>query len=174
MEQARKQQVVARGRVRSINVSKRKGTRKTPRRRRDRRRASGPGYRRTCRRLASPGVAAAWESIEKGARPASTWLRATSPRTSPPRASTCWRCPGTRVHRRGRAVGAVADRQGVPTKCAIYHLAGDCIFPREASSSWRWKAARSTWATRWKSSHSATAPALTPPEALAELAAARG
>ena len=30
MEQARKQQVVARGRVRSINVSKRKGTRKTP------------------------------------------------------------------------------------------------------------------------------------------------
>ena len=31
-----------------------------------------------------------------------------------------------------------------------------------ASSSWRWKAARSTWATRWKSSHSATAPALTP------------
>ena len=30
MEQARKQQIVARGRVRSINVSKRKGTRKMP------------------------------------------------------------------------------------------------------------------------------------------------
>ena len=84
MEQARKQQIVARGRVRSINVSKRKGTRKMP-----------------CEGGAT--------IVAQPALPLGTRVRI-----------------GEDVRLELSQIGKVCH-----TKCAIYHLAGDCIFPRE-------------------------------------------
>ena len=100
MEQARKQQIVARGRVRSINVSKRKGTRKMP--------CEGGA---TVVEVVEGDFAenVTTEGIDLLALPLGTRVRI-----------------GEDVLLELSQIGKVCH-----TKCAIYHLAGDCIFPRE-------------------------------------------
>ena len=101
MEQARKQQIVARGRVRSINVSKRKGTRKMP--------CEGGATVVAHRGLDTDAHAGTTEGIDLLALPLGTRVRI-----------------GEDVLLELSQIGKVCH-----TKCAIYHLAGDCIFPRE-------------------------------------------
>ena len=64
---------------------------------------------------------------------ASTSAPATSPRTSRPRASTCWRCRSAASS--ASATTAVLEISQIGkvchTKCAIYYQAGDCVMPRE-------------------------------------------
>ena len=130
MEQARKQQIVARGRVRSINVSKRKGTRKMP-----------------CEGGATVGLDTdahagdwhrqvsllAWESIEKARATGLDVVEGDFAENVTTEGIDLLALPlGTRV-RIGEDVLLELSQIGkvCHTKCAIYHLAGDCIFPRE-------------------------------------------
>ena len=165
MEQARKQQIVARGRVRSINVSKRKGTRKMP--------CEGGATVVAHRGLDTDAHAGdwhrqvsllAWESIEKA------------------------RATGLDVVEGDFAENVTTERIGEDvllelsqigkvchTKCAIYHLAGDCIFPREGIFFVTLEGGTINVGDSVEvvSLGDGTC-AYTPPEALAELAAARG
>ena len=135
MEQARKQQIVARGRVRSINVSKRKGTRKMP--------CEGGATVVAHRGLDTDAHAGdwhrqvsllAWESIEKARATGLDVVEGdfaenvTTEGIGPVSAA-----PGhARAHRRGTCCWSYRRSARCATpKCAIYHLAGDCIFPRE-------------------------------------------
>ena len=134
MEQARKQQVVARGRVRSINVSKRKGTRKTP--------CEGGATVVAHRGLATDAHAGdwhrqvsllAWESIEKARATGLDVVEGDFAENVTTEGIDLLALPlGTRV-RIGEDVLLELSQIGkvCHTKCAIYHLAGDCIFPRE-------------------------------------------
>ena len=134
MEQARKQQVVARGRVRSINVSKRKATRKTPceggatgvaHRGLDTDAHAGDWHRQ--------GALLAWESIEKARATGLDVVEGDFAENVTTEGIDLLALPlGTRV-RIGEDVLLELSQIGkvCHTKCAIYHLAGDCIFPRE-------------------------------------------
>lgn len=134
MEQARKQQIVARGRVRSINVSKRKGTRKMPR--------EGGATVVAHRGLDTDAHAGdwhrqvsllAWESIEKARATGLDVVEGDFAENVTTEGIDLLALPlGTRV-RIGEDVLLELSQIGkvCHTKCAIYHLAGDCIFPRE-------------------------------------------
>ena len=134
MEQARKQQIVARGRVRSINVSKRKGTRKTP-------------CDAAVTVIAHQGVAddahagdwhrqvslLAWESIEKARATGLDVVEGDFAENVTTEGIDLLALPlGTRVRIGNDGLLELSQIGKVcHTKCAIYHLAGDCIFPRE-------------------------------------------
>lgn len=134
MEQARKQQIVARGRVRSINVSKRKGTRKMP--------CEGGATVVAHRGLDTDAHAGdwhrqvsllAWESIEKARATGLDVVEGDFAENVTTEGIDLLALPlGTRV-RIGEDVLLELSQIGkvCHTKCAIYHLAGDCIFPRE-------------------------------------------
>ena len=123
MEQARKQQIVARGRVRSINVSKRKGTRKMP--------CEGGATVVAHRGLDTDAHAGdwhrqvsllAWESIEKARATGLDVVEGDFAENVTTEGIDLLALPlGTRV-RIGEdvAVGAIADRQGVPHE--VRHL----------------------------------------------------
>lgn len=134
MEQARNHEAVAQGRVRSINVSKRKGTRKTP-------------CDAAVTVVAHRGVAddahagdwhrqvslLAWESIEKARATGLDVVEGDFAENVTTEGIDLLALPlGTRV-RIGDDVLLELSQIGkvCHTKCAIYHLAGDCIFPRE-------------------------------------------
>ena len=134
MEQARKRQIVARGRVRSINVSKRKGTRKMP--------CEGGATVVAHRGLDTDAHAGdwhrqvsllAWESIEKARATGLDGVEGDFAENVTTEGIDLLALPlGTRV-RIGEDVLLELSQIGkvCHTKCAIYHLAGDCIFPRE-------------------------------------------
>ena len=178
MEQARKQQIVARGRVRSINVSKRKGTRKTPcdaavrviaHRGLDTDAHAGDWHRQVS--------LLAWESIEKARATGLDVVEGDFAENVTTEGIDLLALPlGTRV-RIGEDVLLELSQIGkvCHTKCAIYHLAGDCIFPREGV----FFVALEGGAINVGDPVEVVALgdgtcAYTPPEALAELAAARG
>ena len=133
MEQARKQQIVARGRVRSINVSKRKGTRKMP--------CEGGATVVAHRGLDTDAHAGdwhrqvsllAWESIEKARATGLDVVEGDFAENVTTEGIDLLALPlGTRV-RIGEDVLLELSQIGkvCHTKCAIYHLAGACIFPR--------------------------------------------
>lgn len=123
-----------RGRVRSVNVSKRKGTRKTP--------CTSP-----IAVIGHQGVAGdahagdwhrqvsilAWESIEKARAMDLDVAEGDFAENVTTEGIDLLSLPlGTRV-RIGDDVLLELSQIGkvCHTKCAIYHLAGDCIFPRE-------------------------------------------
>ena len=178
MEQARKQQVVARGRVRSINVSKRKGTRKTP--------CEGGATVVAHRGLDTDAHAGdwhrqvsllAWESIEKARATGLDVVEGDFAENVTTEGIDLLALPlGTRV-RIGEDVLLELSQIGkvCHTKCAIYHLAGDCIFPREGIFfvALEGGAINVGDPVEVVSLGDGTC-AYTPPEALAELAAARG
>ena len=178
MEQARKQQVVARGRVRSINVSKRKGTRKTP--------CEGGATVVAHRGLDTDAHAGdwhrqvsllAWESIEKARATGLDVVEGDFAENVTTEGIDLLALPlGTRV-RIGEDVLLELSQIGkvCHTKCAIYHLAGDCIFPREGIFfvALEGGAINVGDPVGVVSLGDGTC-AYTPPEALAELAAARG
>ena len=58
--------------------------------------------------------------------------RATLARTSPPRVSTCSHSPCTQLKLGSEVLVEISQIGKVcHTRCAIYYLAGDCIFPHE-------------------------------------------
>lgn len=178
MEQARQHEGNARGRVRSINVSKRKGTRKTP-------------CDAAVTVIAHQGVAddahagdwhrqvslLAWESIEKARATGLDVVEGDFAENVTTEGIDLLALPlGTRV-RIGNDVLLELSQIGkvCHTKCAIYHLAGDCIFPREGI----FFVALEGGAISVNDPVEVIALgdgtcAYTPPEALAELAAAQG
>lgn len=178
MEQARKHEAAMRGRVRSINVSKRKGTRKTP-------------CDAAATVIAHRGVAGdahagdwhrqvsllAWESIEKARATGLDVVEGDFAENVTTEGIDLLALPlGTRV-RIGNDVLLELSQIGkvCHTKCAIYHLAGDCIFPREGI----FFVALEGGAINVDDPVEVVALgngtcAYTPPEALAELAAAQG
>lgn len=178
MEQARQHEGNARGRVRSINVSKRKGTRKTP-------------CDAAVTVIAHQGVAddahagdwhrqvslLAWESIEKARATGLDVVEGDFAENVTTEGIDLLALPlGTRV-RIGNDVLLELSQIGkvCHTKCAIYHLAGDCIFPREGI----FFVALEGGAINVGDPVEVIALgdgtcAYTPPEALAELAAAQG
>ncbi len=178
MEQARQHERNARGRVRSINVSKRKGTRKTP-------------CDAAVTVIAHQGVAddahagdwhrqvslLAWESIEKARATGLDVMEGDFAENVTTEGIDLLALPlGTRV-RIGNDVLLELSQIGkvCHTKCAIYHLAGDCIFPREGI----FFVALEGGAISVNDPVEVIALgdgtcAYTPPEALAELAAAQG
>ena len=178
MEQARKQQVVARGRVRSINVSKRKGTRKTP--------CEGGATGVAHRGLDTDAHAGdwhrqvsllAWESIEKARATGLDVVEGDFAENVTTEGIDLLALPlGTRV-RIGEDVLLELSQIGkvCHTKCAIYHLAGDCIFPREGIFfvALEGGAINVGDPVEVVSLGDGTC-AYTPPDARAELAAARG
>lgn len=133
MEHAPKREAAAKGRVRSINVSKRKGTRKTP--------------CETATVVAHQGVAEdahagdwhrqvsllAWESIEKARATGLDVAEGDFAENVTTEGIDLLALPlGTRVRIGGEVLLELSQIGKVcHTKCAIYHLAGDCIFPRE-------------------------------------------
>lgn len=134
MEHAPQHRAVTAGRVRSVNVSKRKGTRKTPC-------ACGVTV------VAHQGVAEdahagdwhrqvsllAWESIEKARATGLDVKEGDFAENVTTEGINLLALPlGTQV-RIGNDVLLELSQIGkvCHTKCAIYHLAGDCIFPRE-------------------------------------------
>ena len=178
MEQARKQQIVARGRVRSINVSKRKGTRKMS--------CEGGATVVAHRGLDTDAHAGdwhrqvsllAWESIEKARATGLDVVEGDFAENVTTEGIDLLALPlGTRV-RIGEDVLLELSQIGkvCHTKCAIYHLAGDCIFPREGIFfvALEGGAINVGDPVEVVSLGDGTC-AYTPPEALAELAAARG
>ena len=178
MEQARQHERNARGRVRSINVSKRKGTRKTP-------------CDAAVTVIAHQGVAddahagdwhrqvslLAWESIEKARATGLDVMEGDFAENVTTEGIDLLALPlGTRV-RIGNDVLLELSQIGkvCHTKCAIYHLAGDCSFPREGI----FFVALEGGAISVNDPVEVIALgdgtcAYTPPEALAELAAAQG
>ena len=165
------------GRVRSINVSKRKGTRKTP--------IEGPATVVAHQGLAADAHAGdwhrqvsllAWESIQKAQAMGLDVKEGDFAENVTTEGIDLLALPmGTQV-RIGEEVLLELSQIGkvCHTKCAIYHLAGDCIFPREgiffeALSGGDIKAGDEV---RVVSVGDGTC-SYTPPEALAELAAAR-
>mgnify|MGYP001639014240 CR=1 FL=1 len=169
MEQARKQQIVARGRVRSINVSKRKGTRKMP--------CEGGATVVAHRGLDTDAHAGAWESIEKARATGLDVVEGDFAENVTTEGIDLLALPlGTRV-RIGEDVLLELSQIGkvCHTKCAIYHLAGDCIFPREGIFFVTLEGGTINVGDSVEvvSLGDGTC-AYTPPEALAELAAARG
>lgn len=134
MELAPQHAGIARGRVRSVNVSKRKGTRKTPC-------ASGVTV------VAHQGIAEdahagdwhrqvsllAWESIEKARAAGLDVTEGDFAENITTEGIDLLELPmGTRVRVGDGALLELSQIGKVcHTKCAIYHLAGDCIFPRE-------------------------------------------
>lgn len=134
MEQARQHVGIAAGRVRSINVSKRKGTRKTP--------CDGAVTVVAHQGMAEDAHAGdwhrqvsllAWESIEKARATGLDVVEGDFAENITTEGINLLALPlGTRV-RVGSDVLLELSQIGkvCHTKCAIYHLAGDCIFPRE-------------------------------------------
>lgn len=176
MKQARQHEGHTAGRVRSVNVSKRKGTRKTP--------------CEAVRILAHQGVAEdahagdwhrqvsllAWESIEKTRAAGLDVVEGDFAENVTTEGIDLLALPlGTRV-RIGDEVLLELSQIGkvCHTKCAIYHLAGDCIFPREGIFFVALEGGAITVgdAVEVVSLGDGTC-AYTPPEALEELAAAQ-
>lgn len=134
MEQARQHVGIAAGRVRSINVSKRKGTRKTP--------CDGAVTVVAHQGMAEDAHAGdwhrqvsllAWESIEKARATGLDVVEGDFAENITTEGINLLALPlGTRV-RVGSDVLLELSQIGkvCHTKCAIYHLVGDCIFPRE-------------------------------------------
>ena len=125
------------GHVRSVNVSERKGTRKKPVESGQihidpHHGVTGDAHAGDWHRQVS---LLAWESIEKArASWASTWkVRATSPRSITTEGMDLLALPlGTQVKIGDEVVLELSQIGKVcHKKCAIYYLAGDCIFPRE-------------------------------------------
>lgn len=177
MEHAPKREAAAKGRVRSINVSKRKGTRKTP-----------------CEMVtvvAHQGVAEdahagdwhrqvsllAWESIEKARATGLDVAEGDFAENVTTEGIDLLALPlGTRVRIGGEVLLELSQIGKVcHTKCAIYHLAGDCIFPREGIFfvSLEGGAINVGDPVEVVALGDGSC-AYTPPEALAELAAAQG
>ena len=125
--------VSARGRVRSVNVSKRKGTRKTP--------CSGPVDIKARKGVAEDAHAGdwhrqvsllAWESIEKARALGLDVAEGDFAENVTTEGIDLLALPlGTRVRVGGALLELSQIGKVCHTKCAIYHLAGDCIFPRE-------------------------------------------
>lgn len=170
-------QAAGRGRVRSVNVSKRKGTRKTP--------CTTPATIVAHQGMADDAHAGdwhrqvsllAWESIEKARATGIDVAEGDFAENVTTEGIDLLALPlGTRV-RIGNDVLLELSQIGkvCHTKCAIYHLAGDCIFPREGiffvalegGSIEVGDAVEVVTLGDGTCTH-------TPPEALAELAAAR-
>lgn len=133
MEQAERNRNM-RGRVRSVNVSKRKGTRKTP--------CTSPIAVIEHQGVAGDAHAGdwhrqvsllAWESIEKARAMKLDVAEGDFAENVTTEGIDLLSLPlGTHV-RIGDDVLLELSQIGkvCHTKCAIYHLAGDCIFPRE-------------------------------------------
>ena len=127
-------QAPARGRVRSVNTSKRKGTRKTP--------CAQPVLVQAHRGLENDAHAGdwhrqvsllAWESIEKARAAGLDVAEGDFAENVTTEGIDLLALPlGTRL-RIGEEVLLELSQIGkvCHTRCAIYHLAGDCIFPRE-------------------------------------------
>ena len=134
MEQTMDRTNHARGRVRSVNLSKRKGTRKTP--------CDSPAAVVAHQGMAHDAHAGdwhrqisllAWESIEKARAVGLDVAEGDFAENVTTEGIDLLALPlGTRV-RIGSQVLLELSQIGkvCHTKCAIYHLAGDCIFPRE-------------------------------------------
>ena len=124
----------ARGRVRSVNVSRRKGTRKTP--------CDEPALVVAHHGLENDAHAGdwhrqvsllAWESIEKARAAGLEVTEGDFAENVTTEGIDLLALPlGTRL-RIGEEVLLELSQIGkvCHTRCAIYHLAGDCIFPRE-------------------------------------------
>lgn len=177
MVQAQEHETVGRGRVRSVNVSKRKGTRKTP-------------CDAAVTVIAHQGVAddahagdwhrqvslLAWESIEKARATGLDVAEGDFAENVTTEGIDLLALPlGTRV-RIGDDVVLELSQIGkvCHTKCAIYHLAGDCIFPREGIFFVALEGGSINVGDAVEIVELGCGTcAYTPPEALAELAAAR-
>lgn len=134
MEQTLQQEGIVGGRVRSVNVSKRKGTRKTP--------CASAVTVVAHRGIAEDAHAGdwhrqvsllAWESIEKARATGLDVVEGDFAENVTTEGINLLALPmGTRI-RVGSDVLLELSQIGkvCHTKCAIYHLAGDCIFPRE-------------------------------------------
>lgn len=124
----------AQGRVRSVNISKRKGTRKTP--------CSDPVQVIAHQGMAGDAHAGdwhrqvsllAWESIERARQSGLDVVEGDFAENVTTQGIDLLSLPmGTQV-RIGHDVTLELSQIGkvCHTKCAIYQLAGDCIFPRE-------------------------------------------
>lgn len=177
MVQAQEHETVGRGRVRSVNVSKRTGTRKTP-------------CDAAVTVIAHQGVAddahagdwhrqvslLAWESIEKARATGLDVAEGDFAENVTTEGIDLLALPlGTRV-RIGDDVVLELSQIGkvCHTKCAIYHLAGDCIFPREGIFFVALEGGSINVGDAVEIVELGCGTcAYTPPEALAELAAAR-
>lgn len=126
--------VGARGRVRSVNVSKRKGTRKTP--------CTTPAVIVAHQGMADDAHAGdwhrqvsllAWESIEKARAAGIDVAEGDFAENVTTEDIDLLALPlGTHVRIGNDTLLELSQIGKVcHTKCAIYHLAGDCIFPRE-------------------------------------------
>ncbi|RDB64475.1 sulfurase [Gordonibacter sp. 28C] len=134
MEQVRLSEECARGRVRSVNVSKRKGGRKTP--------CEGGGTVEAHFGVAGDAHAGdwhrqvsllAWESIEKAQAMGLDVAEGDFAENVTTEGIDLLALPlGSRLRVGDSALLELSQIGKVcHTKCAIYHLAGDCIFPRE-------------------------------------------
>lgn len=134
MEHEQEHAAQARGRVRSVNVSKRKGTRKAP--------CDSPVAVIAHQGMAGDAHAGdwhrqvsllAWESIEKARGTGLDVVEGDFAENVTTEGIDLLALPlGTRVRIGDRVLLELSQIGKVcHTKCAIYHLAGDCIFPRE-------------------------------------------
>ena len=121
------------GRVRSVNTSRRKGGRKTP--------CAGGAAIAANRGVAGDAHAGdwhrqvsllAWESIEKAQAMGLDVAEGDFAENVTTEGIDLLALPlGTRVRVGGALLELSQIGKVCHTKCAIYHLAGDCIFPRE-------------------------------------------
>lgn len=121
------------GRVRSVNTSRRKGGRKTP--------CVGGAAIEANRGVAGDAHAGdwhrqvsllAWESIEKAQAMGLDVAEGDFAENVTTEGIDLLALPlGTRVRVGGALLELSQIGKVCHTKCAIYHLAGDCIFPRE-------------------------------------------
>lgn len=121
------------GRVRSVNTSRRKGGRKTP--------CGGGAAIEANRGVAGDAHAGdwhrqvsllAWESIEKAQAMGLDVAEGDFAENVTTEGIDLLALPlGTRVRVGGALLELSQIGKVCHTKCAIYHLAGDCIFPRE-------------------------------------------
>lgn len=121
------------GRVRSVNTSRRKGGRKTP--------CAGGAPIEANRGVAGDAHAGdwhrqvsllAWESIEKAQAMGLDVAEGDFAENVTTEGIDLLALPlGTRVRVGGALLELSQIGKVCHTKCAIYHLAGDCIFPRE-------------------------------------------
>ena len=121
------------GRVRSVNTSRRKGGRKTPcaggAALDANRCVAGDAHAGDCHRQVS---LLAWESIEKAQAMGLDVAEGDFAENVTTEGIDLLALPlGTRVRVGGALLELSQIGKVCHTKCAIYHLAGDCIFPRE-------------------------------------------
>lgn len=128
-----RQEACTAGRVRSVNTSKRKGGRKAPCAEgvaiEAHRGVSGDAHAGDWHRQVS---LLAWESIEKAQAMGLNVAEGDFAENVTTEGIDLLTLPlGTRVRVGGALLELSQIGKVCHTKCAIYHLAGDCIFPRE-------------------------------------------